>query len=74
MALESFDGICVGKAGVHHHGGPQRDVHGLQAAAVADVPLLAEGETPTAEQFNDLASRFNAVLKALRGVGILPAQ
>ena len=44
---------------------------GVQAAAIADVAALTGGEAPTEAEFNALAVKFNAVLAALEGVGIL---
>lgn len=44
---------------------------GAQAATIADVAALTGGESPTEAEFNALATKFNAVLAALEGVGIL---
>ena len=44
---------------------------GTQAATIADVAALTGGESPTEAEFNALATKFNAVLAALEGVGIL---
>jgi hypothetical protein len=44
---------------------------GTQAATIADVAALTGGEAPTEAEFNALAVKFNAVLAALEGVGIL---
>lgn len=44
---------------------------GTQASTIADVAALTGGESPTEAEFNALASKFNAVLAALEGVGIL---
>jgi hypothetical protein len=44
---------------------------GVQAATIADVAALTGGESPTEAEFNALATKFNAVLAALEGVGIL---
>jgi len=44
---------------------------GTQAATIADVAALTGGESPTEAEFNALAVKFNALLAALEGVGIL---
>ena len=44
---------------------------GTQASTIADVAALTGGESPTEAEFNALATKFNAVLAALEGVGIL---
>lgn len=44
---------------------------GTQASNIADVAALTGGESPTEAEFNALATKFNAVLAALEGVGIL---
>lgn len=44
---------------------------GTQAAHIADVAALTGGEAPTEAEFNALAVKFNSVLAALRGAGIL---
>lgn len=44
---------------------------GTQAAHIADVAALTGGEDPTEAEFNALAVKFNALLAAVRGAGIL---
>lgn len=46
---------------------------GVQAAAITDVAALTGGESPTEAEFNALAAKFNALLAAVRGVGIIAA-
>lgn len=46
---------------------------GTQAATIADVAALTGGESPTEAEFNALATKFNTLLAALEGVGILAA-
>jgi len=44
---------------------------GTQAAHIANTAALTGGEAPTEAEFNALQVKFNSVLAALRGVGIL---
>lgn len=44
---------------------------GTQAAHIANTTALTGGESPTEAEFNALQVKFNSVLAALRGVGIL---
>ena len=46
---------------------------GTQATAIADETALTGGEDPTEAEYNALLVKFNAVLAALRGVGIIAA-
>jgi hypothetical protein len=41
------------------------------AATIADVAALTGGEAPTEAEFNAAMVKFNAVLAALEGAGIL---
>jgi hypothetical protein len=41
------------------------------AATIADVAALTGGESPTEAEFNALAVKFNLVLAALEGAGIV---
>jgi hypothetical protein len=71
MAVESFDGIIVGSRGVHHHDAKQLNRHGIQAAAIADATAATGGDAPTEAEFNALVAKFNELLVACRGVGII---
>lgn len=76
MAIEHFDGVVVGAAGVHMHGGPIKNRHGQQANAIADAEHAA-GANPTAEEFDALVDKFNELLTAVRsktGVGIVASE
>lgn len=44
---------------------------GTQAAAIADTAALTGGESPTEAEFNALLVKFNSLLAALRGVGVI---
>lgn len=44
---------------------------GVQAALIADETALTGGESPTEAEYNALLVKFNAVLAALKGVGII---
>lgn len=44
---------------------------GTQAAHIANTSAITGGEAPTEAEFNALQTKFNSVLAALRGVGIL---
>lgn len=44
---------------------------GTQASHIADTSAITGGEAPTEAEFNALQTKFNSVLAALRGVGIL---
>lgn len=72
MAVESFDGIIVGNSGVQHHSATpkQLNVHGQQASAITDATGAA-GANPTQAEYADLVAKFNALLEACRGTGII---
>jgi hypothetical protein len=70
MAVETFDGIIVGRGGIQHHDAKQLDRNGLQAAAVSDATGAA-GANPTQAEYAALVAKFNALLAACRGVGII---
>lgn len=46
---------------------------GVQASAIADATAITGGESPTEAEHNALITLLNAVLAALRGVGIIAA-
>jgi hypothetical protein len=69
--VETFDGVVVGARGIQHHDALQLNRHGLQADAISDVDALTGGQSPTEAEFNALASAFNELLAACRGVGII---
>jgi len=72
----SFDRpVVIGggaQGGLHMHGTPMLNVHGLQAAAITDA-VVADGANPTKAEFDALAAKFNALLLACRGVGVIAA-
>lgn len=44
---------------------------GTQASAIADETAITGGESPTEAEFNSLLTKFNSLLAAVRGVGII---
>lgn len=69
MAAETFDKVVAYRL---HMNGPQTNVHDKQAGAIADADEAAGG-APSAEEFDALVVKFNALLAACRGVGIVAA-
>lgn len=51
-------------------GGKQTNA-GTQAGAIADLAALTGGESPTEAEANEDRTAINAILAALRGVGII---
>jgi hypothetical protein len=75
MAGASFDkrvvvGGTASEGGLHMHGTPMLNVHGLQAAAISDATAAA-GNPPTKTEFDALVTKFNLLLAAARGVGLI---
>lgn len=51
--------------------GGQITANGTQASAIADATAITGGESPTEAEHNALLGKVNAILAALRGVGII---
>lgn len=51
--------------------GGQITAAGTQAGAITDATEITGGESPTEAEHNVLVTKLNAVLAALRGVGII---
>ena len=75
MAGASFDRPVVvggGRAGgLHMHGTPMLNVHGQQAAAIADEAAITGGQSPTEAAYNALVAKLNTLLAACRGVALI---
>lgn len=61
------------RGGLHMHGTPMLNVHGLQAAAIADLAAITGGDAPTEAEHNAVRTAVNSILAALRGVGVIAA-
>ena len=74
MATTNNNGAVHRRQGGNHldiYDGGQITNDGTQAAAIADETALTGGESPTEAEFNALLVKFNALLAAVRGVGII---
>lgn len=65
------DNLVVDAGGTLKIGGEVVPASGTQAAAIADETAITGGQSPTEAEFVALQEKFNAVLAALRGVGII---
>lgn len=74
MAGASFDQpVVIGggaNGGLLMHDARMLNRHGLQAAAITDATGAA-GANPTQAEYAALVAKFNALLTACRGVGLI---